>query len=111
MISSNINLISEDNFYKNCRLSNVDKIYFHISNVHSCDNYDYDIILANIDKKNIIKILDKYQSCNSGAIMILAGLLDTDLNEIKSHMKSCYIETSDQQDEWISLVVKNRTLK
>lgn len=99
--------VCKDNFYENCQLSDVSNIDFQIADVHAFDNYEYDIILANIDKNNIIKILDKYQRYNSRAVMILAGLLESDLNEIKSNMKSCQIESINQQGEWISLVVRN----
>ena len=63
------------------------------------------------DASNIIKILEKYQQSNSKATMIMAGLLGADLSDIKSYMKSCYIDTIDKKGEWISLVVNNRELK
>ena len=74
--------ICEENFYQNCILSNVSNIEIQILDVHSYDDYNHDIILANIDKNNIIKILDKYQNSKTSAIMILAGILNVDLDEI-----------------------------
>ena len=47
---SAIDSVCEENFYKNCQLSDVSGIDFKISDVHSYDNYNYDVILANIDK-------------------------------------------------------------
>ena len=64
------------------------------------------VILANIDKKNIVKILNRYQDSDSKAIMILAGLLDSDLNDIKDLITDCYIDSIKQENEWISLVIK-----
>ena len=55
--------------------------------------------------------MEKYQQSNSKATMIMAGLLGADLSDIKSYMKSCYIDTIDKKGEWISLVVNNRELK
>jgi len=100
--------LCEENFYQNCKLSNVGDIDFHILDVHEYADYDYDAILANIDKNNIVKILDKYQRSKTKAIMILAGLLDRDLDDIKSCMYNCDIQSLNQKGEWISLVVKNK---
>tara|TARA_Y100001970_G_C14228611_1_gene857247 strand:+ start:41 stop:862 length:822 start_codon:yes stop_codon:yes gene_type:complete len=106
IVSIDIDSVCEDNFHQNCKLSNVPEINFIISDVHDYDNYDYGIILANIDKKNIVKILDKYQKSDSEALLILAGLLDSDLDDIKDCMKSCFIDNMKQKDEWVSLAIK-----
>ena len=101
-----IDPVCEDNFYQNCKLSNINKIDFIISDVHKYNNYNHDVILANIDKKNIINILDKYQKSDSRALLILAGLLESDLDDVKSCLKECNIDNVLQQDEWISLAIK-----
>ena len=106
-----IDSVCEENFYKNCRLSDVKGIDFKILDVHSHENYNYDVILANIDKKNIVKILNRYQDSDSKAIMILAGLLDSDLNDIKDLITDCYIDSIKQENEWISLVIKKGSFK
>ena len=74
--------------------------------MHEYDNYQHDIILANIDKKNIVKILDKYQQSETNALLILAGLLDSDLDDIKNCIIDCYIDNMLQKNEWISLAIK-----
>ena len=106
-----IDSVCEENFYKNCQLSDVSGIDFKISDVHSYNNYNYDVILANIDKINIIKILNTYQNSDSKAMMILAGLLDSDLDDIKDLITDCYIDNMTQDNEWISLVIKKDSLK
>ena len=103
--------LCEDNFYQNCKLSNVKGIDFKISDVHSHNDYDYDIILANIDKRNIIKILDKYQKSRTKAIMILAGLLDIHLKDIEDCIYLSDIKSIQKKGEWISLVVENKELE
>jgi ribosomal protein L11 methyltransferase len=100
--------VCEENFYQNCKLSNVENIDIQIKDVHMHNDYDYDIILANIDKNNIIKILDKYQKSQTNAIMILAGILNSDLDEIRNYMPNCKIEDTDILGEWASVVVKNK---
>ena len=109
--SIDIDPLCEENFHKNCELSDIKKIDFHTVDVHDYKNYNYDVILANIDKKNIIKILSQYQESRSKAMIILAGLLKTDFDEIKLCMNSCYIENVEEKGEWISLLVKNRIAK
>ena len=108
IMAIDIDPVCQDNFYKNCQLSNVSKIDFHVSDIHNYNNYSYDVILANIDKKNVLKILKKYESSDSTAILILSGFLDTDINDIKSTMKQSYIDNKKQKDEWISLVIKKK---
>ena len=103
--------VCEENFYQNCKLSNVENIGIQIQDVHAYENYDYDIILANIDKNNIIKILDKYQKSQTKAIMILAGILNSDLDEIKNCITNCTIENIDKMGEWASVIVKNKVPK
>ena len=109
--SIDIDPLCEENFHKNCELSNIEKIDFYTLDVHDYKNYDYDVVLANIDKKNIIEILSQYQQSRSKAMIILAGLLKTDFDEIKLCMNSCYIENVEEKGEWISLLVKNRIAK
>ena len=106
IVSIDIDSVCEENFYQNCNLSNVPKMNFIVSDVHQYNNYQYDTILANIDKHNIVKILDRYQETDSQALLLLAGLLVSDLNDIKACMKKCYIDTIKQKDEWISLAIK-----
>ena len=103
--------VCEENFYQNCTLSNVSDIEIQILDVHSYDDYNYDIILANIDKNNIVRILSKYQSSKTSATMILAGILNSDLDDIKDCMYNCAIENIEKKGEWISIVVKNKGSK
>lgn len=95
-----------DNFNQNCSLSCVSGINFITQDVHKFDDYNYDVILANIDKNNIIKILKKYQNSETTARLILAGLLDINLSEIKENLGNCIIENHIQKGEWISISVK-----
>ena len=98
----------EENFYKNSELNNIDNICFSIEDVHEFENYNFDIILANIDKKNIIKIIRKYEQYNSKAILIIAGLLYTDKDEILSCLNDSYVDSISRKDEWISMVIKRK---
>ena len=100
--------ICEDNFIENCDLNKVSGINLIIDDVHEFSDYSYDIILANINKNNVIKIIEKFEHLNSKAILIVSGLLDSDLEEISNNLKQSFIEKIKQQQEWISLVIKNK---
>ena len=60
------------------------------------------------DKNNIIKIINQYECCNSNAILILAGILDLDKQDILGCLKKTFIDSIEQQDEWVSIVVKRK---
>ena len=100
--------VCEDNFVENCNLNKVDGIKLVIDDVHKFADYNYDVILANINKNNVIKIIEKFEMLNSKAILIVSGLLDSDLAEIENKLKQSCIEKIKQQEEWISLVIKNK---
>ena len=101
-----IDPICKDNFYKNLELNKIDDIDFSIQDVHAFKDYNFDVILANIDKKNIIKIINKYEQYNSEAILIIAGLLNTDKNDILECIKTASVDSILGKDEWISIVIK-----
>ena len=66
------------------------------------------IILANIDKNNILKIINRFESSSFKSILILAGLLDSDLTKVSNSLKTSYIDHIKQKEEWMSLVIKNK---
>ena len=101
--------ICEENFKKNCELNNIDDIKFSVANVKNYQDYNCDIVLANIDKKNILTILNKYQKSKSSAILIVAGLLASDAKDILDVLKGYYVESQMQMDEWISMVIKRES--
>ena len=101
-----IDPICKDNFYKNLELNKIDDIDFSIQDVHAFKDYNFDVILANIDKKNIIKIINKYEQYNSKAILIIAGLLNTDKKDILECIKTASVDSILGKDEWISMVIK-----
>ncbi|MAV64818.1 MAG: hypothetical protein CMG00_06485 [Candidatus Marinimicrobia bacterium] len=99
-------LICRENFKKNCNLNKIKDINFSIEDVGDYSNYNYDVILANIDRNNILKILKSYQESNSSAILIVAGLLDIDSSFIQDALNGYCSESLMQMDEWISLVIR-----
>ena len=106
--SIDVDPICEENFHKNAKLNSIDDIKFSIEDVHEFQDYDFDVILANIDKKNIIKIINKYEESNSNAILIIAGLLHKNKDEILGCLNQTYADSISKKDEWISIVIKRK---
>ena len=89
-------------FFENCSLNNINDIDFSIDNIHRFNDYNYDVILANIDKNNILKIINRFESSSFKSILILAGLLDSDLTKVSNSLKTSCIDHIKQKEEWIS---------
>ena len=100
--------VCKDNFIENCNLNKVNGIKLIIDDVHNFSDYNQDIILANINKNNVVKIIKNFELSYSKAILIVSGLLDSDLTEIENNLNQSFIENIKQQQEWISLVIKNK---
>ena len=100
--------ICKDNFLENCQLNSTNNIKFHIEDIHKWDCSDCDIILANINKNNILKIIDKFEKSSSKSILIVSGLLNSDLDQILERLSISVVKNIKRKNEWISLVIKNK---
>ena len=95
-----------ENFFENMKLNNISDINFYIYDVLNLDDYNYDVILANINKNVLVNLLPKLS--NSKATIILSGLLDSDevvINDICKLYKLDIISKY-KKSEWISIVLK-----
>ena len=101
--------VCENNFFENLSINNIkeDSIELLIADVLSFNNFDYDIILANINKNIIKQLIPKLK--NSKAIILLSGILEQDETDIKSLLKLNDIQVTceDKYNEWLLLVIKN----
>ena len=73
----------------------------------SLKEFNYDIILANINKNIIKELIPNLK--NTNAKILLSGLLDQDQSEIESLLKlhNMNLIYKDQYNEWILMVVQN----
>ena len=101
--------VCRDNFFENIKINRLKRniIDLLINDVLLFDDFNYDIILANINKNIIKQLIPKFQ--NTDAKIILSGLLVQDASEIKSLIKSYNMKliNEDQYNEWILMVVEN----
>ena len=101
--------ICKDNFFENLKINNIKKnnIELIIDDVLSVTNFDYDIILANINKNIIKKLISKFK--NTKAKILLSGILVQDAHEIRLLLASQNIKLicEDKYNEWLLMVIQN----
>ena len=97
---------SEDNFRKNIKLNQSKNITLYDVDCLKWSDFNYDIILANINKKVIIKLINTIKNC-SGKILF-SGLLNQDFDIINFNLieNKFRIINKLSKNEWMSLVVE-----
>ena len=96
----------ETNFNENLQFNNIkNRIQYHEENILNWSRIDYDLILANINRKVIEKLLPKFNSTKGK--VILSGLLDKDLKSISDLCRENELEIHESvnKGEWICLVI------
>ena len=92
VLAIDVDHLCEENFYKNASLNNITDVQFLVQDVHQLKDYNYDVILANIDKQNIIKIINKFEQCNFESILIISGFLYEDKDQVLDCLKKSYAD-------------------
>ena len=98
-----------DNFIENMEINSIalDSIDFLLEDALCLGNFNYDIILANINKNIIKELIPKLK--NSKATILLSGILNQDQEEIVSllELNQMRLISKDQYNEWILMVVQS----
>ena len=98
-----------NNFLENLEINEIENqdINFIIGDVLSLKEFNYDIILANINKNIIKELIPNLK--NTNAKILLSGLLDQDQSEIESLFKlhDMNLVYKDQYNEWVLMVIEN----
>jgi ribosomal protein L11 methyltransferase len=87
-------------------ISNLDVLHGTIDDVADSE---FDLVLANINKNVLIEIKQSlYKKIKHSGLLIISGILDVDLEEIKRQFTQLGLTALDshQLDEWIGLVFK-----
>jgi len=99
----------KDNFIENMRVNNIkmNSIELIIEDVLCFDNFNYDIILSNINKNIIKELIPKFKTSN--AIILLSGILEEDREDIISLIEFNGIRLlhEDKYNEWLLMVIQN----
>mgnify|MGYP001334187907 CR=1 FL=1 len=100
----------EENFLENMELNNIDSNYdLEINDVLINKDYDYDLIVANINKNIILDLLPNiHQYKKNKSKIILSGLLiddELDLNKLLNQLKFKVIDKL-KMGEWICLIIE-----
>ena len=111
VLAIDVDHLCEENFYKNASLNNITDVQFLVQDVHRLKDYNYDVILANIDKQNIIKIINKFEQCNFESILIISGFLYEDKDQVLDCLKKSYADKILKKGEWGSMVIKRKGIE
>ena len=99
----------EENFFSNMKLNHIaDKYSLSFTDVLSIKDYNYDFILANINKNVILELLPRIKKYRKNkSIIILSGLLTTDRDDVIdliTAFKFSILEEN-QLGEWICITI------
>ncbi len=101
----------KDNFNENLELNTlVDKIPLFIEDVLKWEQFDFDIILANINKHIIVKLIPLLNKSIKSDIF-LTGLLKTDKGEILEILKenNFHLNNIEYKGEWMLINISHPT--
>ena len=99
-------LACEENFYENLRLNQVEvNIHYHHHDVLKWNKLDYDIILANINRKVIEDLIPMLQT--SKGTILLSGLLTADYDAIEKLCQKHNLQVKEKiiKGEWICIKI------
>ena len=94
----------ESNFSENLQLNQIEgNMHYYQHDVLNWKNFNYDIILANINRNVIERLIPKFRGTK--AKVILSGLLESDYEAIKHICQSQNFQVKEKMNkgEWISI--------
>ena len=97
----------KSNFFENLTLNNIENyIYYHQHDILKWKNFGYDIILANINRDVIEKLIPELKF--SKGKILLSGLLDTDYKAVVKlcHKYQLQVKEKIIKEEWLCLVIE-----
>ena len=98
-----------DNFNENLELNELSrKVAIQIGDVTALPNYNYDLIVSNIERQSNLRLLEALVHQRNRPLVIFTGLLKEE-NEIFTNKVLNYgreILDQDTEDEWLALVIK-----
>jgi len=99
----------KDNFIQNMEINNIkmDAIDLIMENVLCFEDFNYNIILANIHKNVIKELIPKFK--NSKSMILLSGILVEDKTEILLllELNKMKLIFEDQYNEWLLIGIRN----
>ena len=99
----------KDNFIQNMEINDIkmDAIDLIMENVLCFEDFNYNIILANIHKNVIKELIPKFK--NSKSMILLSGILEEDKTEILLllELNKMKLIFEDQYNEWLLMGIRN----
>lgn len=97
----------QENFLENLKLNKIDQgVNYHNQNILDWRKLDYNVILANINLKILEKLISQLK--NTNGIIILSGILKSDLNFFKNiiSQNKFMIKTTKIKGEWLCMIIQ-----
>lgn len=98
-----------ENTIRNAKVNGVNNIHVVHGTIEKIIREDYDIILANINRKVILETMDAlFKKVKQQGIVILSGILQEDREVVKqaAERSGFQLEKELQKDDWIALKLK-----
>ena len=99
--------VCEENFHENITFNDCNKISFHCIDAKEWNDFNFDYILANINRNILLKLIPKFRGVRSK--IFLSGILDSDKKIIhnaciKNGLKVDHVF---QKGEWLMMEICN----
>lgn len=97
------------NALENLKLNQITDMRIVLGTVNDITEQKFDLVLANINRNVLIDIKERLlELTKRGKILILSGILDSDLTEIKRQFTQIGFTALEieQKDEWLAIVFK-----
>ena len=94
----------EENFAANLELNGLtDAIPFISGDALAWDDFDFDLIVANINRRIVFPFMARYAESDSQATLILSGLLKEEEAQLREHSRDLglCITNMSYEDEWL----------
>lgn len=99
----------KENFQEHMEINNIETGYsLKIGDVTNLTNYNYDLILSNIQKNINVKVLESTSRAGYGGLIIFTGILKSEKKEFKAILSKHNRDVIRvlEKGEWIAFVVK-----
>jgi ribosomal protein L11 methyltransferase len=95
--------VCEENFMENLELNNVSDIDFIQADATTWMNFNFDVVLANINRNILLDIIPNMK--NATGVIFLSGLLTTDEDMMRQvcNKNGLKVEAVNTKGEWISM--------
>ena len=104
----------EENFTANLELNGLTgEIPFISGDALSWDDFDFDLIVANINRQVVFPLMARYAESDSPAMLIVSGLLKEEEAQLREHSQDLGLRITDRsyEDKWLCAEIMSSTIR